>query len=109
MRSKSPRWLIAYKFERYEAITTLESISVQVGKTGAITPVAHLKPVDIADTTVSRASLHNADEIERLDVRDGDIVVVEKAGKIIPKVVRVEKHERKRESCPSGKFSNTLS
>ncbi len=92
--SKSPRWLIAYKFERYEAVTTLVSISVQVGKTGAITPVAHLQPVDIADTTVSRASLHNADEIERLDVRQGDTVVVEKAGKIIPKVVRVEKHLR---------------
>lgn len=95
MRSKSPRWLIAYKFERYEAITKLESITVQVGKTGTITPVANLTPVDIADTTVSRASLHNADEIERLDVREGDVVVVEKAGKIIPKVVRVEKHERK--------------
>jgi DNA ligase (NAD+) len=94
IRSKSPRWLIAYKFEKYEAITRLESISVQVGKTGTITPVAHLKPVNIADTTVSRASLHNADEIERLDVREGDVVVVEKAGKIIPKVVRVEKHER---------------
>lgn len=94
MTSKSPRWLIAYKFERYEAITTLKSISVQVGKTGAITPVAHLAPVEIADTTVSRASLHNADEIERLDVREGDTVVVEKAGKIIPKVVRVEKHKR---------------
>ena len=95
IRSKSPRWLIAYKFERYEAITTLESISVQVGKTGTITPVAHLTPVNIAETTVSRASLHNADEIERLDVREGDTVVVEKAGKIIPKVVRVEKHLRK--------------
>lgn len=94
MTSKSPRWLIAYKFERYEATTKLEAISVQVGKTGAITPVAHLTPVDIADTTVSRASLHNADEIERLDVRVGDTVVVEKAGKIIPKIVRVEKHER---------------
>ena len=97
MRSKSPRWLIAYKFEKYEAITKLESITVQVGKTGTITPVANLVPVDIADTTVSRASLHNADEIERLDVREGDTVVVEKAGKIIPKVVRVEKHERKGE------------
>lgn len=101
--SKSPRWLIAYKFERYEAVTTLESISVQVGKTGAITPVAHLTPVDIADTTVSRASLHNADEIERLDVREGDTVVVEKAGKIIPKVVRVEKHQR-RGDMPKWKF-----
>ncbi|QDT04653.1 DNA ligase [Rubripirellula lacrimiformis] len=97
MRSKSPRWLIAYKFERYEATTTLNSITVQVGKTGTITPVAHLTPVDIADTTVSRASLHNADEIERLDVREGDTVIVEKAGKIIPKVVRVEKHMRQGE------------
>ena len=87
--------MIAYKFEKYEAVTKLESITVQVGKTGAVTPVANLQPVDIADTTVSRASLHNADEIERLDVREGDVVVVEKAGKIIPKVVRVEKHERK--------------
>lgn len=97
MRSKSPRWLIAYKFEKYEAVTKLENITVQVGKTGTITPVANLVPVEIADTTVSRASLHNADEIERLDVREGDIVVVEKAGKIIPKVVRVEKHERRSE------------
>ena len=94
IRSKSPRWLIAYKFERYEATTQLISVSVQVGKTGAITPVAHLQPVEIADTTVARASLHNADEIERLDIRLGDQVVVEKAGKIIPKVVRVEKHCR---------------
>ncbi len=93
-RSKSPRWLIAYKFERYEATTMLNSITVQVGKTGTITPVANLAPVEIADTTVSRASLHNADEIERLDVRVGDTVIVEKAGKIIPKVVRVEKHLR---------------
>lgn len=103
MRSKSPRWLIAYKFERYEAVTKLNEISVQVGKTGTVTPVAHLEPVDIADTTVSRASLHNADEIERLDVRVGDVVVVEKAGKIIPKVVRVEKHERKKK-LPVFKF-----
>ncbi len=94
MRSKSPRWLIAYKFERYEAVTRLEKIEVQVGKTGTLTPVAHLGPVNIADTTVSRASLHNADEIERLDARVGDFVVVEKTGKIIPKVVRVEKHLR---------------
>jgi DNA ligase (NAD+) len=103
MRSKSPRWLIAYKFEKYEATTTLEAISVQVGKTGAITPVAHLTPVNIADTTVSRASLHNADEIERLDVRVGDVVVVEKAGKIIPKVVRVEKHLRQ-DDLPAYQF-----
>ncbi|MFG0254452.1 MAG: NAD-dependent DNA ligase LigA, partial [Rhodopirellula sp. JB053] len=94
IRSKSPRWVIAYKFERYEATTRLEAIEVQVGKAGTITPVAYLTPVDIAGTTVSRASLHNVDEIERLDARVGDIVVVEKAGKIIPKVVRVEKHAR---------------
>ncbi|MGB6045355.1 MAG: NAD-dependent DNA ligase LigA [Pirellulales bacterium] len=92
--SKSPRWLVAYKFEKYEATTRLNSINVQVGKTGTITPVAELEPVDIAGTTVSRASLHNADEIERKDVRVGDVVIVEKAGKIIPHIVRVEKHER---------------
>jgi len=92
--SKSPRWLVAYKFEKYEATTRVNHIRVQVGKTGAITPVADLEPVEIAGTVVSRASLHNADEIERKDVRVGDTVVVEKAGKIIPHVVRVEKHLR---------------
>ena len=89
-----PRWVIAYKVEKYEAVTTVKSISVQVGKTGTITPVVELEPVEIAGTTVSRASLHNAEEIERKDVRIGDVVVVEKAGKIIPHVVRVEKHLR---------------
>jgi DNA ligase (NAD+) len=93
--SKSPRWVVAYKFEKYEATTRLNKIDVQVGKTGAITPVAYLDPVTIAGTTVSRASLHNADEIARKDIREGDVVVVEKAGKIIPHIVRVEKHERK--------------
>ena len=93
--SKSPRWVIAYKFEKYEATTRLNDIRVQVGKTGTITPVADLEPVELAGTTVSRASLHNADEIERKDVRLGDVVVVEKAGKIIPHIVRVEKHLRK--------------
>lgn len=92
--SKSPRWLIAYKFEKYEGTTQVESIDIQVGKTGTLTPVAHLKPVEIAGTTVSRASLHNRDEIERLGVKVGDWVVVEKAGKIIPHVVRVEEHRR---------------
>ncbi len=92
--SKSPRWILAYKWEKYEAITRLNSIEVQVGKTGAITPVANLEPVELAGTTVSRASLHNAEEIERKDIRVGDVVVVEKAGKIIPHIVRVEKHER---------------
>jgi DNA ligase (NAD+) len=93
-RSKSPRWVVAYKWEKYEATTRLNGINVQVGKTGAITPVAELEPVQLAGTTVSRASLHNADEIERKDIRVGDVVVVEKAGKIIPHIVRVEKHER---------------
>jgi len=93
--SKCPRWVIAYKFEKYEAKTRLNAIRVQVGKTGAITPVADLEPVELAGTIVSHASLHNADEIERKDVREGDVVVVEKAGKIIPHIVRVEKHERK--------------
>ncbi|MCO6454008.1 MAG: NAD-dependent DNA ligase LigA [Pirellulaceae bacterium] len=93
-RSKSPRWLVAYKFEKYEATTRLNAISVSVGKSGAVTPVAELEPVQLAGTTVSRASLHNKDEIQRKDVRVGDTVVVEKAGKIIPHIVRVEKHLR---------------
>lgn len=94
LRSKSPRWVIAYKFEKYEAKTRVNKISVQVGKTGAITPVAELEPVQLAGTVVSRSSLHNADEIRRKDIREGDMVIVEKAGKIIPHIVRVEKHER---------------
>lgn len=98
--SKSPRWVIAYKWERYEAVTRVAGITVQVGKTGALTPVAHLEPVEIAGTTVSRASLHNRDEIERLGVGIGDWVVVEKAGKIIPHVVRVEMHRRTGEEQP---------
>jgi len=95
--SKAPRWVIAYKFEKYEATTRVRDIRVQVGKTGAITPVADLQPVELAGTVVSRASLHNAEEIERKDVRVGDVVVVEKAGKVIPHVVRVEVAERKGE------------
>ncbi len=92
--SKAPRWVIAYKWERYEGTTRVEGIDIQVGKTGALTPVAHLEPVEIAGTTVSRSSLHNRDEIERLGIRIRDWVVVEKAGKIIPHVVRVEEHRR---------------
>ena len=93
--SKSPRWLVAYKFEKYEAPTQVNEIRVHVGKSGAVTPVAELEPVQLAGTTVSRASLHNAEEIERKDIRIGDTVIVEKAGKIIPHIVRVEKHLRK--------------
>ena len=92
--SKSPRWVIAYKWERYEACTQVDSIWVSVGKTGAMTPIAELQPVEIAGTTVSRASLHNRDQLELLGVREGDHVIVEKAGKIIPHVVRVEEHMR---------------
>lgn len=105
-RSKSPRWVVAYKFEKYEAITRLNAINVQVGKTGTITPVAELEPVPVAGTTVSRASLHNADEIDRKDVRVGDVVVVEKAGKIIPHIVRVEKHQRTTE-LPKFRFPHS--
>ena len=92
--TKAPRWVIAYKWEKYEAVSRVLEIGIQVGKTGALTPVAHLEPVEIAGTTVSRASLHNREEIKRLGVRIGDWVVVEKAGKIIPHIVRVEEHRR---------------
>jgi DNA ligase (NAD+) len=92
--SKSPRWVIAYKWERYTGTTVVRDISIQVGKTGTLTPVAELEPVEIAGTTVSRSSLHNRDELKRLGIRVGDTVVVEKAGKIIPRVVRVEEHNR---------------
>ena len=101
--SKSPRWVVAYKFEKYEAVTRLIEIRVQVGKTGTITPVAELEPVQLAGTTVSRASLHNAEEIERKDIRVGDWVVVEKAGKIIPHIVRVEQHRRQND-LPAYRF-----
>ncbi len=92
--SKSPRWVRAYKWERYEAETRVRGITIQVGKTGAMTPVAELEPVEIAGTTVSRASLHNRDELDRLGILIGDLVVVEKAGKIIPHVLRVNESAR---------------
>lgn len=92
--SKSPRWIRAWKWERYEAETRVRDISVQVGKTGTITPVAELDPVEIAGTTVSRASLHNRDELDRLGLRIGDSVIVEKAGKIIPHILRVNEAAR---------------
>jgi DNA ligase (NAD+) len=92
--AKSPRWAIAYKFKTQRVSTILESISYQVGRTGAITPVANLKPVLLAGTTVKRASLHNADIIEKLDVRVGDTVFVEKGGEIIPKIIGVDESQR---------------
>jgi DNA ligase (NAD+) len=98
--SRAPRWVIAYKFELWQASTRIEDIYVQVGKTGVLTPVAILKPVEIAGSTISRVSLFNAEEIKRKDIHIGDSVVVEKAGKVIPHVVRVELEKRKGRTKP---------
>lgn len=92
--AKSPRWAIAYKYKAEEAETILQSISYQVGRTGAVTPVANLKPVLLAGTTVKRATLHNANEIERLGLHEGDSVFVEKGGEIIPKITSVNTEKR---------------
>jgi DNA ligase (NAD+) len=98
--AKSPRWAIAYKFKAQEAKTKLLSIDYQVGRTGAITPVANLEPVLLAGTTVKRASLHNADQIALLDIRIGDTVVIEKGGEIIPKITEVDMESRPMNSVP---------
>lgn len=92
--AKSPRWAIAYKFASEQAQTVLNEVTFQVGRTGAITPVANLEPVLLAGTTVKRASLHNADQIALLDLHIGDVVIVEKGGEIIPKIVGVNKEKR---------------
>ena len=110
--AKSPRWAIAYKFQAEQALTQLEYVSYQVGRTGAITPVANLSPVLLSGTTVKRASLHNADQIEKLTLRIGDSVYVEKGGEIIPKIVGVDKESRPPQSaeiifithCPECQF-----
>ena len=104
--SKSPRWALAYKFKAEQAMTILNKISYQVGRTGAITPVANLEPVELAGTIVKRASLHNADQIEKLDVRVGDTVYVEKGGEIIPKIVGVELSLRPENSVPTEYISH---
>ena len=99
--SKAPRWAMAYKFKAEQVSTRLNSISYQVGRTGAITPVANLEPVELAGTTVKRASLHNADQIEKHDIRVGDMVYVEKGGEIIPKILGVDLAERPANSVPT--------
>jgi DNA ligase (NAD+) len=90
--AKSPRWAISYKFKAEQVVTTLKAVEYQVGRTGAVTPVAMLEPVQLAGTTVKRASLHNADQIKLLDLHEGDRVFVEKGGEIIPKIVGVDEH-----------------
>jgi len=101
--AKAPRWAIAYKYAAEQAETLLKNITIQVGRTGSLTPVAELEPVSIAGSTVSRATLHNEEEIQRKDVRIGDTVVIEKAGEIIPAVVRVILEKR-----PKGSKAYTL-
>lgn len=103
--AKSPRWAMAYKFKAEQVSTKLHQITYQVGRTGAITPVANLEPVQLAGTIVKRASLHNADQIEKLDVREGDEVFVEKGGEIIPKIVAVDFTKRNPDSKPTSYIS----
>jgi DNA ligase (NAD+) len=106
--AKAPRWAMAYKFKAEQVSTKLNQITYQVGRTGAITPVANLVPVELAGTTVKRASLHNADQIAKLDIREGDTVYVEKGGEIIPKIIGIDISQRPlfslptkyRETCP---------
>ncbi|RXG32862.1 NAD-dependent DNA ligase LigA [Leeuwenhoekiella marinoflava] len=104
--AKAPRWAMAYKFKTEQAETVLEKITYQVGRTGAITPVANLEPVQLAGTVVKRASLHNADQIEKLDIREGDHVYVEKGGEIIPKIVGVDFEKRNSDSQPTAYITN---
>ncbi len=104
--AKSPRWAIAYKFKSEQVSTLLNAVTYQVGRTGAITPVANLEPVQLAGTTVKRASLHNSDQIEKLDLRINDTVFVEKGGEIIPKIIGVDLSQRKLNSEPIKYIEN---
>lgn len=97
---KSPRWAVAYKFAPEQACTRIRDITVQVGRTGVLTPVAELDPVFLAGSTISRATLHNQEEVERKDIRIGDSAVIEKGGDVIPKVVSVDFHKRPKDSKP---------
>ncbi len=104
--AKAPRWAIAYKFKAEQVSTRLREITYQVGRTGAITPVANLEPVELAGTTVKRASLHNADQIAKLDIREGDTVFVEKGGEIIPKIIAVDLTKRPADSVGTTYISD---
>jgi DNA ligase (NAD+) len=104
--AKAPRWAMAYKFKAEQVSTVLNKITYQVGRTGAITPVANLEPVELAGTTVKRASIHNADQIEKLDIREGDTVFVEKGGEIIPKIIGVDFTKRSTNSKPTTYISH---
>ena len=106
--AKAPRWAMAYKFKAEQVSTRLNEITYQVGRTGAITPVANLEPVELAGTTVKRASLHNADQIEKLDIREGDEVFVEKGGEIIPKIIAVDLTKRPENSQPTQYITHCL-
>ena len=98
--AKFPRWAVAYKFKAEQALTKLISIDYQVGRTGAVTPVANLEPVQLSGTVVKRASLHNADQMQILDIHIGDYVYVEKGGEIIPKITGVESSQRPSDAVP---------